>query len=156
MKNLTRKSKKKSNTETQTDPIDNSTIYTQTDDELIVEKKVVETQTNVNKGVDQQTETHLTNLELSPDTEYHVSGFCKVLLKQFGEKELPHSHSHLRLFVYRSDEDSTEIAMQDYYDDYAATLATFEPGDLDVSDTGGIEDDELDSITNDSREIEEI
>ena len=80
-----KKKLKKSNTETQTDPIDNSTIYTQTDDELIVEKKVVETQTNVNK-VDQQTETHLTNLELNPDTEYHISGFCKVLLKQFGEK----------------------------------------------------------------------
>ena len=51
--------------------------------------------------------------------------------------------------MYKSDEDSTEIAMQDFYDDYAATLAT--PGDFDVSDTGGFEDDDLDS-----RETEEI
>ena len=35
--------------------------------------------------------------------------------------------------------------MQDFYDDYAATLATFEPADFDVSDTGGFEDDDLDS-----------
>ena len=53
--------------------------------------------------------------------------------------------------MYKSDEDSTEIAMQDFYDDYAVTLATFEPGDFDVSDTGGFEDDDLDS-----RETEEI
>ena len=79
--------------------------------------------------VDKETETLLTNIELGPDIEYDISGFCKVMLKQLGKNEFENISSQLRLFMYRQGSDEDEIAMHDFYTDYAAALATLDPDD---------------------------
>ena len=68
---------------------------------------------------DKTTETLLCNLDLEPDIEHIFSGFCKETLIQLGKTNLV--NSHLRLLVYRGDEDD-DVATSDYYADYAKAL----------------------------------
>ena len=95
---------------------------------------------------DQETETLLTDLDLPPDIEYEISGFCKIMLKQLGQKHNVFDNSQLRLFMYRqgNNEEEIDIAMNDFYTDYAAALATLEDVDENdrISDTGWEEDDQ--------------
>ena len=68
------------------------------------------------------------------------------MLKQLGHNHNVFDKSQLRLFMYRqgNDEDEIEIAMNDFYTDYAAALATHEDVDENdrISDTGLEEDDQ--------------
>ena len=82
--------------------------------------------TNSKEFADKETETLLTNVELSPDIEYDISVFCKVLLKQLGQNQLENISSQLRLFMYKQGSDEEEVAMHDFYTDYAAALATLD------------------------------
>ena len=59
------------------------------------------------------------HLDLDSDNEHLFSGFCKEMLKQLGKTDL--EKSHLRLLVYKGDEDDV-IATSDYYADYAKAL----------------------------------
>ena len=90
---------------------------TQTDEML--KTNTVEAQTCSTEVEDKSTETLLMHLDLDSDTEHLFSGFCKEMLKQLGKNDL--GKSHLRLLVYKGDEDDV-IATSDYYADYAKAL----------------------------------
>ena len=92
----------------------------QTDESTgIFTSNTVETQTNMTEVSDKTTETLLCNLDLEPDIEHIFSGFCKETLRQLGKTDLV--TSHLRLLVYKGDEDDI-VATSDYYADYAKAL----------------------------------